>query len=216
VIVAIVGAHGKVALRLTRLLTADNHSVIGLIRNPDHATDVADRGGSPVLCDLETASEEQIAAVINGADAVVFAAGAGGGSAARTLTVDRDGAIKLLHAATIAGGPRYLIVSAGGAEDPPDSDDDFGIYLRAKADADAAVQSSDRVWTIVRPGPLTDDPGTARVRLDPTPGQLAVPRDEVAAVLARLLHDKRAAHRVLYVNGGDQPLDEALEAVLSG
>jgi uncharacterized protein YbjT (DUF2867 family) len=170
-----------------------------------------------VLCDLETASEGQIAAAIKGADAVVFAAGAGGGGgAARTLTVDRDGAIKLLRAAANAGVPRYLIISAGGAEDPPDSDDDLGSYLRAKADADTAVQLSDLGWTILRPGPLTDDPGTGRVRVDPAPGRGTVARDDVAAVLARLLHDERAAHRVLYVNGGDQPLDQALEAVLSG
>src|SRR5712672_1445192 len=187
VIVAIAGAHGKIALRLTRLLSADGDSVIGLIRNPDQATDVSDRGGSPVLCDLESASEEQIAAAITGADAAVFAAGAGGGgSAARTLAVDRDGAIKLLRAAAIGGIPRYLIISAGGAEDPPDSDDDLSIYLRAKADADAAVQSSDREWTILRPGPLTDEPGVGRVRVDPTPGHGMVPRDDVAALLAGL------------------------------
>ncbi|MEY2456531.1 MAG: hypothetical protein QOK06_1625 [Acidimicrobiaceae bacterium] len=215
-IVAIAGAHGKIALRLTRLLSADGDRVIGLIRNPDQATDVSDRGGSPVLCDLESASEGQIAAAIKGADAAVFAAGAGGGGAARTLTVDRDGAIKLLRAAANAGVPRYLIISAGGAEDPPDSDDDLSIYLRAKADADAAVQSSELEWTILRPGPLTDDPGTGRVRVDPTTGRGTVPRDDVAAVLARLLHDERAAHRVLYINGGDQPLDQVLDAVLSG
>ena len=94
-VVAIAGAHGKIALRLTRLLTADDDSVIGLIRNPDQATDVSERGGSPMLCDLESASDAQIAAAIKGTDAAVFAAGAGGGSsAARTLAVDRGGAIK--------------------------------------------------------------------------------------------------------------------------
>jgi nucleoside-diphosphate-sugar epimerase len=217
VIIAIAGAHGKIAQRLTQLLSADGDSVTGLIRAPDQARDVSERGGFPTLCDLESASEEQIATAIEGADAAVFAAGAGGrGSAARTLTVDRDGAIKLLHAAANAGVPRYLIISAGGAEDPPDGDEDLSIYLRAKADADAAVQSSDREWTILRPGALTDDPGTGRARLDPTPGRGTVSRDDVAAVLARLIHDERAAHRVLYINGGDQPLDQALEAALSG
>jgi uncharacterized protein YbjT (DUF2867 family) len=216
-VVAIAGAHGKIALRLTRMLSAHGDSVIGLIRNPDHGSDVSDRGGSPMLCDLESASEEQVAAAIKGADAAVFAAGAGGaGGAARTLTVDRDAAIKLLHAAASARVGRYLIISAGGVEDPPDGDDDFSIYIRAKADADAAVQSSDREWTILRPGALTDEPGAGRVRVAPTPAGGSVSRDDVAALLARLLHDERATHRVLYVNGGDQPLDEALEAVLSG
>lgn len=130
--------------------------------------------------------------------------------------MDRGGAIKLLRAAASAGVPRYLIISAGGAENPPDGDDALSIYLRAKADADAAVQSSDREWTILRPGALTDDPGTGRVRVGPMFSRGTVPRDDVAAVLARLLHDERAAHRVLYVTSGDQPLDQALEAVLSG
>src|SRR5205823_1912420 len=93
-VVAIAGAHGKIALRLARLLSAHGDTVIGLIRNPDQATDVSDRGGSPMLCDLESASEEQVAAAIKSADAAVFAAGAGGaGGAARTLTVDRDASI---------------------------------------------------------------------------------------------------------------------------
>jgi uncharacterized protein YbjT (DUF2867 family) len=106
------------------------------------------------------------------------------------------------------------LIVARGAEDPPEGGD-LSIYLRAKADADAAVQASDREWTILRPGPLTDDPGTGHVRLGPTPGQGSVTRDDVAAVLAGLVHDERAGCRLLYINGGDLPLERALEAVLS-
>ena len=124
------------------------------------------------------------------ADAVVFAAGAGPGSgAARKLTMDRDGAIKLLEA-TEKDSPRYVMVSAVGAEDPPSGDDVFSVYLRAKADADAAVRESDRDWTIVRPGRLTDDPGTGRVRLQSTPFRGEIPRDDVAAVLDLVLHGR--------------------------
>jgi uncharacterized protein YbjT (DUF2867 family) len=99
--VAIAGAHGQIALRLARLLDAESDRVIGLIRNPDHAAEVSQAGAVPVRCDLERASVEEIATAIQGADAVVFAAGAGPGSeAGRKLTMDRDGAIKLLRAAT--------------------------------------------------------------------------------------------------------------------
>lgn len=215
-VVAIAGAHGKIAMRLTDLLVAGGDNVTGLIRNPDHADDVRGRGASPVVCDLETAAVAEVAEALKYVDAAVFAAGAGPGSgAARKLTMDRDGAIKLLDAAVAAGVARYVIVSSVGAEDPPPGDDVFNVYLRAKAEADAAVQASDRDWTVVRPGGLTDDPGTGRVRLDSAPFRGRVPRDDVAAVLAQLLSDPRASHRVLYVNGGSDPIDEALTRVLA-
>ena len=213
--VAIAGAHGKIALRLTRLLAVAGEQVIGLIRNPDHAAEVSQAGASAVVCDLERATVEEIATAIDGADVVVFAAGAGAGSGAdRKLSMDRDGAIKLLQAAEIAGAGRYLMVSAVGAEDPPDGDEVFEVYLRAKAEADAAIAASDREWTILRPGGLTDDAGTGSVRIDAAPFRGSVPRDDVASVLARLLADTRSTHRILYVNSGEQPIEQALEEVL--
>jgi len=213
--VAIAGGHGKIALRLAELLRRRGEPVVSLIRNPEHADDVRARGGQPVVCDLERADVAEIAAAIKGTSAVVFAAGAGPGSGAeRKLTMDRDGAIKLLRAAEEVDAPRYLIISSVGAEAPPDDDDVFSVYLRAKADADAAVQASSREWTIVRPGALTDDPGTGAVRIDLDPFRGRVPRADVAAVLDALLAQPRSAHLVLYVNGGDVPVEQALEAVL--
>jgi nucleoside-diphosphate-sugar epimerase len=213
--VAIVGAHGNIAMRLTRLLVAGGDSVTGLIRNPDHAEDIREQGADPVVCDLEQATVEQVATAIAGADAAVFAAGAGPGSGAdRKLSMDRDGAVKLLQAAVATDVPRYVIISSVGAENPPDDGDVFSVYLRAKAEADQAVQASDRDWTIVRPGALTDDPGTGGVRLDSSPFRGRVARDDVAAVLAGLLHDPRASHRLLYVNGGDEPIEQALADAL--
>ncbi len=219
--VAIAGGHGKIALRLTTLLSSRGEAVTSLIRNPDHAPDVQARGGTPVVCDLEHAPEQEIAGAIAGASAVVFAAGAGAGSGAeRKLTMDRDGAVKLLHAATAADVRRYLIVSAVGAENPPaqhdrgGDEDVFSVYLRAKAEADKAVKASDRDWTIVRPGRLTDDPGTTLVKISSDPFRGEIPRDDVAAVLYALLQDPRASRHTLYVNSGDQPIPNALTGVL--
>jgi nucleoside-diphosphate-sugar epimerase len=214
VLVAIAGAHGKIAQRLTALLVARGDAVIGLIRNPDHAEDVRARGADPVVCDLESATVEEVSAAVAGAEVVVFAAGAGPGSgAARKLTMDRDGATKLLDATAVP----YVIVSSVGAENPPPESDDavFSVYLRAKAEADAAVTASERPWTVVRPGGLTDDPGTGRIRLDTTPFRGRVTRDDVAAVLAGVLGDPRAAGRILYVNGGEEPIAQALARVLA-
>src|SRR5690349_4634820 len=116
--VAIAGAHGKIAMLLSRRLADGGHQVVGLIRNPDHADEVGAAGAEPVVCDLETANVEEVTAAVGDAEVVVFAAGAGPGSTAeRKLTMDRDGAIKLLTA-TEATRPRYVMVSAVGAENP--------------------------------------------------------------------------------------------------
>ncbi len=213
--VAIAGAHGKIAMELSHLLAARGDTVIGLVRNPDHAEDVRATGAEPVVCDLERSAVAEIAPAVAGADAVVFAAGAGPGSGAeRKLTMDRDGAVKLLEATAGESIP-YVIVSSVGAENPPDDDDVFSVYLRAKAEADAAVMATDRDWTIVRPGRLTDDPATERVRLDSTPFRGEIPRADVAALLALILHEPRASHRVLYANGGSEPVERALESAVS-
>lgn len=213
--VAIAGAHGKIGLLLARLLVERGDSVIGLVRNPDHFGDVSAAGGEPIRCDLEHASEAEVADAITGADAAVFAAGAGAGSGPeRKLTMDRDGAIKLLHAADQAGVGRYVIVSSIGAESPPDDDDVFSVYLRAKADADAAVMASDREWTILRPGRLTDDPPTGRARIDSDPFRGDVARADVAAVIAVVLPEARSVGATLYVNGGDVPVEAALDQAL--
>jgi nucleoside-diphosphate-sugar epimerase len=215
--VAIAGGHGQIARRLARLLVARGDRVRGLIRNPDHAGDLRSDGSEPVLCDLEAADASEVAEAIGGADAVVFAAGAGPGSGTeRKFTMDRDGAVKLLEAAQAAGVPRYVIVSSIGAENPPPADDDdvFGVYLRAKADADRAVAASDRDWTIVRPGSLTDEPGSGQATLSTQPVRDRVPRDDVAAVLAAVLAEPRTVGLTFYVVGGDEPIDQALAAIL--
>jgi nucleoside-diphosphate-sugar epimerase len=214
-LVAIAGAHGKIAMRLAALLVARGDGVIGLIRNPDHAAEVQAAGAEPAVCDLEHASVEEIAAAVQRAEAVVFAAGAGPGSGAeRKLTMDRDGAIKLLDATADRAAPFVIVSSVGAENPPPEGDDDFSVYLRAKAAADAAVKASERDWTIVRPGRLTDEPGTGRIRIDIEPFRGDVARDDVAAVLDAVLHDPRANHRTLYVNGGEQTIAQALANAL--
>src|SRR3954452_5120809 len=214
--VAIAGAHGQIGRLLARRLSASGDRVRGLIRNPDQADEVRSDGAEPVVCDLERDEAEQIARAVDGCDAVVFAAGAGPGSGPeRKLTMDRDGAIKLARAASAAGVARYVIVSSVGAEDPPAGDDTFSIYLRAKAEADAALVASGLRWTIVRPGMLTDEDGDDRVRVQTAPVRAEVPRDDVAAVLAAVLRRDDADGATVYVVDGDEAVDRALDAALA-
>ncbi len=213
-LVAIAGAHGQIGMRLAELLADRGDTVTGLIRNPDHASELEAIGVGPVVCDLETAPMREIADAVAGAEAVVFAAGAGPGSgAARKLTMDRDGAIKLLHASDESHA-RYLIISSVGAESPPSDDEVFSVYLRAKAEADAAVIASDRDYAVIRPGPLGNEPGTGRVRLSTEPFRGAVPRDDVASVLAAILARSEPTRAVLYLSSGETAVEAALATAL--
>lgn len=199
--VVIAGGHGAVARRLSRLLVRRGDGVTAIIRNPGHADDIRNDGAEPLLLDIESSAAEQIAMEIADADAVVFAAGAGAGSGPeRKLTVDRDGAIKFLQAAKRAGIRRFLIVSSVGAENPPDDDEIFSVYLRAKAAADEAVRATNLDWVILRPGRLTDDAGTGKVRITTEPHSSPITRDDVAETLASILADERLTRQTLYIS----------------
>ena len=206
--VVVAGAHGQVARRLVRLLAARGDDVVGLVRNPDHVVDVLADGGRGVVVDLEKASVEEVVWALADADAVVFAAGAGPGSGpARKDTMDRGGAVLLADAAERAGVPRYVLVSSMGVEQvrdgatPDGMDDVFAAYLRAKLAAEEDVRARDLDWTVLRPGRLTDEPGTGQVRLEPSVPAGEVPRDDVAAGVVRLLDDPSTSRQVLELVG---------------
>ncbi|MHA3022268.1 SDR family oxidoreductase [Mycobacterium sp. BMJ-28] len=213
--VVIAGGHGKIALILERLLAERGDTVSGLIRNPAQADDLRAAGAQPVVLDLERAGAAEVADAVRGADAVVFAAGAGPGSgAARKQTVDRDAAVLLADAAEAAGVPRYVMVSAIAADDrslDDGYDEVFRAYIRAKSEADANVRARPGLQTtIVRPGGLTDEPGTGKVRIAETTGRGSIPRADVAAVLLAVLDDPGTAGRTFEVISGDVPVAEAL------
>jgi uncharacterized protein YbjT (DUF2867 family) len=211
--VAIAGGHGQIGLRLARELAARGDRARSLVRDPGHFDDVRAAGGEPVLADLEAASADELARAVSGAQAVVFAAGAGPGSgAARKETVDYGGAVKLCEAARAVGIRRYVMVSAIGA-DPDAEGDDFAVYLRAKGRADAELAESGLDHTIIRPGRLTDEPGTGRVLLSPEAGYGEVPRDDVAAVLAAVLRADNTIGATLVLVSGEDPIEQAVTAV---
>ena len=216
--IVIAGGHGKIAQRLERLLAARGDTVAGIIRDPGHAEDLRADGAEPIVCDLEKATVDEVAGQLRGADAVVFAAGAGPGSGAdRKWTVDHASAVLCADAAERAGIRRYLIVSSMGAdsEPAPGTDPVFAEYLRAKSAADDDIRSRPGLeWTVLRPGRLTDQPGTGRVTLAEQTGRGSVPRDDVAAVLAALLDEPGAAGRTLELTDGPVPIPEAVRAAV--
>jgi uncharacterized protein YbjT (DUF2867 family) len=215
--IVIAGGHGKIALLLERLLTERGDQAVGLIRNPAHVADVHRAGAEAVICDLEAASAGDVAVLLSGADAVVFAAGAGAGSGApRKDSVDRAASVLLADAAERAGVRRFVQISSMGAGQPPrpGSDEVWTAYITAKTAAEADLRLRDLDWTIVRPGSLTDAPATGRIRLAAPPVPAGkVPRADVAAVIAALLDEPGTQHQTLELVSGDSPVAAAVHSI---
>ncbi|MFJ2089998.1 SDR family oxidoreductase [Streptomyces sp. NPDC087901] len=213
--IVIAGGHGQIALRLERLLAARGDEAVGVIRNPQQSEDLRAAGAEPLVLDLESASVEQTAEVLRGADAVVFAAGAGPDSGtSRKDTVDRGAAVLFADAAQQAGVRRYLVVSSMGADPDHPGDEVFDVYLRAKGAADAYVRSRPALdWTILRPGMLTNDAGTGQVLLAASTGRGPVPRDDVAAALLELLDTPATAGLTLEMISGNVPVSVAVKDI---
>jgi nucleoside-diphosphate-sugar epimerase len=210
--VLVAGGHGKIARRLLRLLAEGGHRGRGLLRNPDHAADLQELGAEPVLCDLERDDPREH---MGFADAVVFAAGAGPGSGPeRKRTVDYGGAVKLMEAARELGVARYVMVSSMGTEDVEHAEEGMRPYLQAKRDADDALRESGLDWTIVRPGRLTDAPGSGRIDAAPALGRHGeIPRDDVALTLFESLLQDGTIRVAFDVLEGRTPVREALRAL---
>jgi uncharacterized protein YbjT (DUF2867 family) len=212
--VVIAGGHGKIALLLERLLVQRGDQAVGLIRNPGQVGDVEATGAEAVVIDLEAASVDDVTGLLDGADAAVFAAGAGPGSgAARKDTVDRAASALLAQAAERAGARRFAQISSVGAGQPPaaGSDEVFAAYITAKTAAEEDLRRRELDWTILRPGGLTDDPGAGRVRLAASPVPFGrVSRADVASVIAALLDEPGTSGQTLELVGGDTPIGEAV------
>ncbi|MDJ1371143.1 NAD-dependent dehydratase [Gulosibacter molinativorax] len=218
--VAIVGGNGQIARALAALLAEDGGRVRSIIRSEAQADALRELGAEPVVCDIETASADEIANAFGDAEAVVFAAGAGPGSGeARKWTVDRGGAIKSADAALLSGAMRFLQISFIGAEQqaPAGGDPVFAAYWDAKREADEYLRSVALDWTIVKPGGLTNEPATGRGTVSVSTMERGgkTRRADVAHVIRLALAHQGTVWRDLSVVEGGTPLDEAIDHALA-
>ena len=213
--ILVFGGHGRIALLLAPLLAARGDEVTGVIRNPDHTADVEATGARALVADVESLDVEELAELIRGHDAVVWSAGAGGGSPERTYAVDRDAAQRSMDAAERAGVLRYVMVSWLGstADHGVPENDSFFPYADAKWAADEHLRGTGLEGTILAPGTLTFDEPTGRIRIDPE-GSGAVSRADVAAVIAASLQEPCTIGRTIRFGNGDAdsavPIEQAL------
>lgn len=209
--VAIAGGHGQVAQMLERMLRDRGDLPLAFIRDPDQAADVEDAGAEPVVVDLESAGEEELDVAIAGADAVVFAAGAGGDSGPeRKETVDYGAAVKLIEACRRTGVTRYVMLSSVGADAEKEGDESFDVYLRAKGRADRDLAESGLNFTIVRPVGLTDESGNGRIATDHESMGKEIPREDVAATIAEVLRRDDLIGVTFTFSSGKTEIGEAL------
>jgi uncharacterized protein YbjT (DUF2867 family) len=215
--VAIIGAHGKVAQQLMRLLYDQNDDFVGVVRGEEHAEDIYRLGGEGIRLDIETADAEQLAQVIAGCDVVVFSAGAGGGSGVeRKRTVDFGGSVKSADAAQLAGIRRFIQMSAMGVDDPvaADASPDWAAYVTAKRDADAELRTRPLDWTILRPGALTSEDATGLVTLAERVDRGSIPRADVAALIIAAIENPRTIGHTWEAVSGTTPITEAIAAAV--
>jgi uncharacterized protein YbjT (DUF2867 family) len=210
--VLVVGGHGQVAMRLMKLLAERGDSPRGIIRSTEQAGDLEEIGAEPIVLDIEN---KEIGDAAAGSDAVVFAAGAGPGSGpARKRTVDYGGAVNLVEAAQANEISRYVMVSAIGTNHPERWSGDMGPYYEAKADADRFLIESGLDHTIVRPGRLTNDPGTGKVEVaENLERSGSVTRDDVAAVIAEVLLAENTIGKGFDLLSGDTPVADAVRSL---
>lgn len=208
------GGHGKIALLAEQILTNDGDEVTAVIRNPEHSKDVRAAGASPVVADIEQLDVVELANLIAGHDAVVWSAGAGGGSPARTVAVDREAAIRSMAAAEHAGVSRYVMVSyfRSSLQHGVPEDNSFFTYAEAKAAADEQLRASSLDWTVLGPSTLTLEVATGRID---TAAQASghTSRANVAEVIAAALADSTTIHRTIRFNDGNTEIAEALKAI---
>ncbi|CAM3291612.1 MULTISPECIES: SDR family oxidoreductase [Saccharibacillus] len=208
--VLVIGANGQIGGRLVKLLKQEGkHQVKALVRKPEQAEELKAAGIEPVLGNLED-RVEALAEAMQGCDAIVFAAGSGGSTGLdKTLLIDLDGAVKTMEAAEQAGVKRYVIVSAMQAHNRENWSEEIKPYYAAKHYADRMLESTGLQYTIVRPGGLTNDPGTGRISAAENLEPGSISRDDVAAVIAALLEDPNAYRRGFDLVAGDTPIHEA-------
>ncbi|SCY38327.1 Putative NADH-flavin reductase [Microbacterium sp. LKL04] len=211
--ITIIGGHGKVGLLLAPLLVEAGHDVTSVIRNPDHSDDITATGATPLVADVAASTTDEITELLADSDAVVWSAGAGGGSAERTYAVDRDAAIRSIDAAVAAEARRYVMVSYFGAgpDHGVDPSDDFFAYAESKAAADEHLRAAELDWTILAPSALTLDEPTGRIDANAEKGS-SVSRADVAAVVAAVLADPSTIRRTISFNNGDEPIADAIRA----
>ncbi|WP_046214913.1 SDR family oxidoreductase [Paenibacillus wulumuqiensis] len=213
--ITIIGANGQIGKILAQKLTGTGeHQVTAVIRKPEQADAFEQMGAKTAIANLEGTVDE-LAQAIQGADAVVFAAGSGGSTGDdKTLLIDLDGAVKSMEAAEQSGIKRFVLISAMFAYDRSKWSESIKPYYVAKHYADRMLEASSLDYTIIRPGGLLNDAGTGQIQIGEQLSEGgSIPREDVAEVIAHVLDQKHTYRKGYDVISGDQSIAEAVQSL---
>ncbi|MFC7063672.1 SDR family oxidoreductase [Halobacillus seohaensis] len=206
--VLVIGANGKVGKHIVSKLHKSEHEPVAMVRDPDQVPQFEEMGISSVLGNLEKDFESAFYKI----DAVIFAAGSGPDTGAdKTILIDQEGAIKSVERAKHFGVHRFVMLSSMAADRPEAGPSGLKHYLYAKHRADEFLKQSGLNYTIVRPGGLTDEPGTGLVKLQEHMNKFGeIPREDVADSIVHLLSVPKAEFKSYDLISGDQSINELL------
>ncbi|WP_339697633.1 SDR family oxidoreductase [uncultured Marixanthomonas sp.] len=209
--VLVVGANGTTGKKIVDILDEyRNYEPVAMIRHQDQAEQFKKKDIETVMGDLE----KNVSHTVTRIHKIVFAAGSGGGtSKEKTTAVDQEGAKKLIDLAEIAGIRKFVMLSSMGADNPEQSED-LQHYLKAKQNADEHLRKSGMDYSIVRPGALTDDKGTGKIKLAQKLNERgSITRDDVAETLVAALHDDIASNKTFEILQGETEIDDAVKTI---
>jgi uncharacterized protein YbjT (DUF2867 family) len=208
--VLVAGANGHTGRLLVQYLKEDGHEPYGLIRKEEQKSTVERLGGTPVLADLTT----DVGYAVKGMDAVMFAAGSGASTGAdQTEAVDRDGAINLAKATENSGIKKFVMLSAISADEPERGPEELQHYLKMKSEADDYLKTTELDYTIVRPGGLTHEEGTSKIKVGEKVDRGTIPRADVAKTMIAALQEANAYHKTFEMVSGDTQIEDALKTL---
>lgn len=215
--VFVIGAAGGVGSRLCRLLADEGVAVTGMHRNLLQFESVAATGASPLIGDLIGDDVPKLSHWMCGHDVVVFTAGAHGTGIDQTSLIDGRGLEKAVAAAEAAGVTRFVLVSAmPEAGRGKNLGERFEHYLGVKKATEAYLSRTDLDWLIVRPGTLTDDPGSGLVAAGPAVIDAPVSRDNVAGFLAAAIARPLLSQQIVELTDGETTIAEAAVTLAGG
>ncbi|WP_100637298.1 SDR family oxidoreductase [Marinomonas sp. ef1] len=205
----IIGASGQIGQLVTKTLAETGEPVRALVRNKSKLDHI--KGGELEI--MEADLEGDFSQAFDGIDNVIFAAGSGGSTGAdKTLLIDLWAAKKAVDYAKAANVKQFIMVSSIGADDPEAIESDIKPYLVAKHMADQYLMASGVPFTIVRPGPLTNDEGQGKITIKRPNSreEMAIPRADVAKSVLFILSKDDLNGKIFELFGGTYDVDNVL------
>ena len=213
--VVVAGANGLTGRIVLRMLAEAGHQPVAMIRDFAQREELELLGAECRIGDLE----KPVGYAVRDCRGAIFAAGSGSKTGPeKTIDVDQNGAMAFTETCVRFNARRFVMLSSIAVDEPERGPESLHHYFRAKAIADHHLQASGLNYTIVRPGFLTNEPGTGAIATGDDLGPVAkathsVTREDVARVLVDCLNLDNTIEKTFEIIGGETPIADALKAL---